>query len=190
MQTLLPTNNHPPERRGFAKALVTLTALATFNAHAAEASKFSGNAAAGPHSKPNIVLIMSDDHTWTDVGCEGNPDLKTPNLDRLAVEGVRFRQAFTSSSVCAPTRFQIQTGHFPAFGRVYGNNYSGLKGKTYQPMPRLMQAAGYTCALAGKQHFPDDNQPADQRLFNYEYLTEPWGQGVVAPAAGASPYLA
>lgn len=116
-------------------------------------------------SRPNIVLIMSDDHTWCDVGYEGHPDLKTPNLDRLAKEGMRFNHAYTSTSVCGPTRFQIQSGRYPgAFAPMYGNVASAVKGKTFETLASWLGKLGYRCALSGKRHLtPIENFP-------YEFL--------------------
>ena len=64
-------------------------------------------------SKPNIVLVVADDMSWADVGCYGNKDVKTPTLDALAQEGMRFTHCFTATAMCAPTRQQLYTGLFP-----------------------------------------------------------------------------
>ena len=69
---------------------------------------------ATPKIQPNIVLILIDDMGWADGGCFGSRFYQTPNLDRLAAEGMRFTQAYASCAVCSPTRAAIQTGKSPA----------------------------------------------------------------------------
>ena len=64
--------------------------------------------------KPNVILILADDLGWADLGCYGSKYHKTPNLDRLAADGVRFTQAYAAAPVCSPTRAAIMTGKYPA----------------------------------------------------------------------------
>ena len=64
--------------------------------------------------KPNILFILIDDMGWMDLGCQGNPHVKTPNIDRFAMEGVRFTDAYAPAPVCSPTRAALMTGHSPA----------------------------------------------------------------------------
>ena len=65
-------------------------------------------------AKPNILFILIDDMGWMDLGCQGNPHLNTPNIDRFATEGVRFTDAYAPAPVCSPTRAALMTGHSPA----------------------------------------------------------------------------
>jgi len=67
-----------------------------------------------PHQTPNIVFILIDDMGWADGGCFGSKFYKTPNLDRLAAQGMRFTQAYAACAVCSPTRAAILTGKYPA----------------------------------------------------------------------------
>ena len=71
-----------------------------------------GNSA--PAGKPNIIFILADDLGWTDLGCFGSKFYKTPNLDRLASQGMRFTDAYSSCTVCSPSRASILTGQYPA----------------------------------------------------------------------------
>lgn len=75
---------------------------------------------AGPdsRSRPNVILVMTDDQGYGDLGCHGNPVLKTPNLDRLHSECVRFTD-FHVSSFCTPTRAALMTGRYPARTGAY-----------------------------------------------------------------------
>ena len=108
-------------------------------------------------NRPNIVLIMADDIGYSDIGCYGS-EINTPNLDRLAQTGVRFRQ-FYNMSKCNPSRSSLYTGLF------YGNSQSS------QSMPVQMNNAGYTTIMCGKNHFdrwiPESCSPAN---FNYSFF--------------------
>lgn len=65
-------------------------------------------------AKPNIVLIFADDLGWGDIGLHGHPDIRTPNIDRLAREGAEFHQFTVSNPVCSPSRTAVMTGQYPA----------------------------------------------------------------------------
>ncbi len=101
--------------------------------------------------RPNIVMVLGDDHTYRDIGCYGNREVKTPNMDRLAGEGMRFTRAFTATAMCAPSRQQLYTGLFPIRNGAYPNHskvYPGTKS-----LPHHLNALGYRVGLAGKRHF-------------------------------------
>ncbi|HAF59258.1 MAG TPA: sulfatase atsG [Opitutae bacterium] len=105
----------------------------------------------GSPKKPNIVLIVADDMSWADVGCYGNQDVKTPTLDALAKEGLRFTHCFTATAMCAPTRQQLYTGLFPKRNGAVANHtkvHPGTKSVVHH-----LEALGYTVALQGKTHF-------------------------------------
>ena len=72
-----------------------------------------------PPARPNIVLLLADDQTWSSSGVYGNRDVETPNLDRLAAQGMRFDAAFTATAMCAPTRQQLYTGLYPVRSGAY-----------------------------------------------------------------------
>ncbi|MDP6044504.1 MAG: sulfatase-like hydrolase/transferase, partial [Phycisphaerae bacterium] len=72
--------------------------------------------------RPNIVMILADDQTYLDSGAYGNKDVKTPNIDRLAAQGMRFERCFTATAMCAPTRQQLYTGIFPVRNGAYPNH--------------------------------------------------------------------
>ena len=123
----------------------------------------------GSPKKPNIVLIVADDMSWADVGCYGNQDVKTPTLDALAKEGLRFTHCFTATAMCAPTRQQLYTGLFPKRNGAVANHtkvHPGTKSVVHH-----LEALGYTVALQGKTHFG----PKTSFPFKNASLKKLWG---------------
>jgi len=100
--------------------------------------------------RPNIVLILSDQHRGDVMGCAGNTVASTPNLDRLAAEGVLFRRCNTSSPLCMPARSCLATGQYPNQHGVWGNS---TEADRYGPSHvRNIRDAGYHTAVIGKTH--------------------------------------
>ncbi|MBZ5558179.1 MAG: sulfatase-like hydrolase/transferase [Acidobacteriia bacterium] len=111
-----------------------------------------------PASRPNIVFIMADDLGYADVACYGRPDLKTPNIDRIAADGVRFLQAYANSAVCSATRTALITGRYQYRVRV-GLEEPIPTDKTdvglppeHPTLPSLLKKIGYGTTLLGKWH--------------------------------------
>ncbi|MEM8615244.1 MAG: sulfatase-like hydrolase/transferase [Cyanobacteria bacterium P01_H01_bin.105] len=113
--------------------------------------------------RPNFIFILTDDQGWQDLGCYGHPYIKTPNLDRLAAEGIRFEQFYSSASVCSPSRTAYMTGHYPARHRIHGHLTPSHERNQQRGMPdwlepneefvtRLLQKAGYRTGHFGKWH--------------------------------------
>jgi arylsulfatase A-like enzyme len=106
--------------------------------------------------KPNILLIVSDDLGYADLGIHGSKDIPTPNIDRLASEGTRFTDAYVTGPYCSPTRAGLLTGRYPQrFGHEFNieprNTEAGLP-LTERTMADRLKAAGYRTAIFGKWH--------------------------------------
>ena len=115
---------------------------------AAKRSADAPSAGDGSRRRPNIVFILADDLGYGDLGCYGQTRLKSPNLDRLAAEGVRFTQHYAGSTVCAPSRFTLMTGLHIGHATTPG------QGQCLEPqrvtVAECLKAAGYATACIGK----------------------------------------
>ena len=107
-------------------------------------------AAAPASARPNIVFIMADDHGRQAISSYGSQVIQTPNIDRLAREGMRFTQAFANNSICSPSRAVLLTGKYNHLCgvRKVSEHFDGSQ----QTFPKLLQQAGYQTAIVGKWH--------------------------------------
>ncbi len=105
---------------------------------------------------PNIVWIMADDMGWGDPGCYGAEKVLTPNMDRLAEQGMRFTDAHSTSAVCTPSRYSVITGRYCWRTRLKSGVLGGFGPPLIEPgrltVARLLQRAGYSTACVGKWH--------------------------------------
>ena len=110
---------------------------------------------AAEQSKPNIVVFLADDMGWGDSSTYGHPLIKTPNLDKLASQGVKFTQCYSACGVCSPSRSSILTGRTPYRNGVYrhlsGNHEAHLR-KSEITYPKLLKSIGYETCHVGKWH--------------------------------------
>ncbi len=114
----------------------------------------SSNAATRP-SSPNIVLILADDLGYGDVGCYGATKIATPNIDRLAREGLRFTDAHATSATCTPSRYALLTGEYPWRKKGTGilpGNASLIIPTNHITLPGILQKARYRTGVVGKWH--------------------------------------
>src|SRR6266513_5612791 len=116
-----------------------------------------GRPAGAQSTKPNIVFILADDLGYADVGCYGQRDYTTPNVDGLAIEGLRFTQGYSNSASCSPTRTALITGRYQMrlpVGLEEPINPTTPKGIGLPPshptLPSLLKKAGYGTTLVGK----------------------------------------
>ena len=151
------------------RALFLLLALLCL---AAGGCENGGEESESASDRPNIIFIFTDDHSARAISAYGSQINETPNIDRLAREGMLFRNAFVTNSICAPSRAVILTGMHSHLNGVPTNRERF--DSTQTTFPKLLQQAGYQTAIIGKWHLNSDlgskvePQPTDQG-FDYFY---------------------
>ena len=163
-----------------------LVRLATAMLVALGWTNFPGQANAA--ARPNIVFIMIDDLGWMDLNCQGSPQFTTPNIDRLAGQGMRFTDAYAAAPVCSPTRAAAVTGlaparvqvtnHLPDRWQFYNRNKTMGPGKSLNYLPthhetvaETLKQNGYATAFIGKWHLMGNYRSEEER----KYLPERQG---------------
>ena len=133
--------------------------------------------------KPNIVFILTDDQGYWALGCYGNSEIRTPNLDTLATAGTRFENFFCTSPVCSPARASLLTGRIPSQNGVHDWIRMGNMGKDAIEYLEgqigysdILARNGYTCGISGKWHLGNSEVP--QKSFSHWYVHQ----------RGASPF--
>ena len=152
--------------------------------------------------KPNVVFILADDLGWSDTQCYGSKFYETPNIDRLARQGVRFTNAYAACHVSSPTRGSILTGQYPA--RTHLTDWlAGRKDFPFQKLrnavsmqhlpygeyntfPSVMQTNGYKTAIIGKWHVGEDSATCQRQGFDI-HIPSGWLRGWPA-SSYFSPY--
>jgi arylsulfatase A-like enzyme len=138
--------------------------------------------------KPNIIFIMADDLGYGDLSCYGQEKIKTPNIDRLALEGLRFTQCYAGATVCAPSRSVLMTGQHTGHTRIRGNTCKvggtvGYKGtrqirrmnllKEDITVAQVLKNAGYRTGLMGKWHIGGYNPNAGPQDRGFDEFSGP-----------------
>jgi len=145
------------------KASSLLVRARTIAAAAMTAALFccaAGAATAAPPERPNIVVILADDLGYGDLGCYGQRLIRTPRLDQMAAEGMKFRNFYAGATVCAPSRCVLMTGLHHGHAHVRGNAGGDMSVQSLRAedvtMAEVLQQAGYRTALCGKWGLGDD----------------------------------
>ena len=136
-------------RREFLKGAAASALLTAFGP---QAPAETGGAGPTGERPPNILVIMSDEHNASVLGCYGNPIVRTPNLDGLAARGVVFESAYTNSPLCVPCRLSFTAGKYISHIGAWGNS-CWLADDNIPSIARVMSAAGYDSILCGKMHY-------------------------------------
>jgi arylsulfatase A-like enzyme len=142
--------------------------------------------ASAASDRPNIILLMADEHRYDALNCLGNPTVHSPNLDRMASQGVRFTHTYCQGPLCQPSRASIMTGRYP---HQHGQTWNQFNMNPQWPtMMKQLQKAGYFTAKLGKAHFAgggsgsktNDLRDATPwgRSFGFDYLLEEYDKAI------------
>lgn len=156
----MTANNFPPSTT--IRACIALCFVAGLSA-----ATFAKSSATESKRPPNIIFILADDLGYGDLGCYGQKRIKTPNLDRMAAEGIRFTQCYAGSTVCAPSRSALMTGQHTGHTRVRGNERHPLKPEDVT-VAELLKATGYRTGLIGKWGLGEEGTTGHPNLQGFD----------------------
>ena len=106
-------------------------------------------------AEPNIIVIYADDLGFGDLSCYGANDIPTPNLDKLAEQGLKFHQGYATAATCTPSRYSLLTGSYPwrnPDAAVLPGDAPQIIGCSDATLPKMLQKAGYRTGIVGKWH--------------------------------------
>ncbi len=132
--------------------------------------------ASAENSRPNLVFLLTDDQNTCSLGCYGNPDVKTPNIDRLGEAGVIFENHYDTTAICMASRVNIMTGRFEFRNGCNFDHGSLVRSIWTESYPMLLRKAGYRTAIAGKIGFVVSDQPGGKGSLP-EGDFDAWGAG-------------
>ncbi len=129
-------------------------------------------------TRPNIVIIFADDLGYGDLGCYGHPTIRTPNLDRMAAEGMRFTEFYSAAEVCTPSRAALLTGRYPIRSGMCHDQFRVLRSRSLGQLPdseitlaEALKAKGYATGAIGKWHLgvPQFNPGGHPRKHGFDF---------------------
>ncbi|KPL10585.1 hypothetical protein AMJ85_05500 [candidate division BRC1 bacterium SM23_51] len=173
------------KRRKLARREFLIQATAAAGTVAAASSR-PGRAAPSAKQPPSVMLLIADDHGLDALGCYGNDVIQTPNLDRLASEGVRFTQAYCTTASCSASRSVILTGLYNHANGQYGHAHSFHHFVTHpwvRPLPRLLRDHGYATGVVGKLHVNPEEQ------YGFDFQGKASSRNVLAMAKDARRFV-
>ena len=138
------------------------------------AALFVGSAGAQEQDRPNILLFVADDMTWSDAGALGNPMVHTPNLDGLAQAGTTYTHMFTATAMCSPTRHMIYTGQYPVRSGAWPNHAHAYEDT--RSVVHYLTDLGYRVGLAGKLHVNPESVYPFERIGGWSLDFDPIGE--------------
>jgi len=124
-------------------------------------------------AQPNIVVVLVDDMRWDEYGKAGHAYIKTPAIDRVAIEGITFSNAFCTTPLCSPSRANFLTGQYAHTNGITDNTARNAQSHQLQTFPRALDAAGYETAFFGKWHMGND----DSQRPGFDHWVSLKGQG-------------
>ncbi len=119
-------------------------------------------------TQPNIIYILADDLGYGDLGCYGQETIKTPNLDKMADQGMRFTDHYAGSTVCAPSRCTLMTGLHQGHARIRGNKQNQIEDEDLT-IAEVMKTVGYQTALIGKWGMGEEGTPGEPGNQGFDY---------------------
>ncbi|MCA9174591.1 MAG: sulfatase [Planctomycetales bacterium] len=125
-------------------------------------------------ARPNVIVVLVDDLRWDELGCAGHPFVRTPNIDRLAAEGIRFRNAFCTTPLCSPVRACLLTGLHTHHHGILDNTNRSEDSHRLKTFPQVLKRSGYETAYVGKWHMGNDDSPRP----GFDHWVSMQGQGV------------
>lgn len=142
--------------------------------------------------RPNVIFILADDLGWGDLGCYGNKIIKTPNLDRMAKEGMLLTHFYVNGSVCSPSRCAFFTGQYPARHRIHGHyateqsNQSRGMSNWLDPqvnnIAKSLKTSGYRTAHIGKWHLGSNSGGPDPSAYGFDFVGSTESGGANGPS--------
>ena len=127
--------------------------------------------------QPNIIYLMSDDQSSYTMGCYGNTDVQTPNLDRISADGITFDNHYVTTAICMASRVTAMTGMYEYKTGCNFHHGDLTQDKWLKSYPKLLREAGYLTAFAGKFGFDIIDRPNGERLPMPEHDFDLWGGG-------------
>ena len=135
----------------------------------------TGSSRGPDHGRPNIIIILADDHGYGDVSSYGGPNIRTPHMDQLVADGMKFTHFYANSPVCSPSRASLMTGRYPDLVgvpgviRTYAGNNWGYFSQDAVTLPGMLRRAGYHTSIIGKWHLglEPENHPCRRGFHHF-----------------------